>query len=99
MTYLRNRTRSSQELGSDFAQIFVTKFHSSTIRRALVKEGLYSRVTKTKPYSRPGNRQKRLEFAKEHTKWTVKQWNNVLWCDKSKFEFSFQEKTVCIKKY
>ena len=53
-------------------------FTSSTIRRVLVKEGLHSKVVERKPYLRQGNRKKLLEFVKEHKKWTVEQWKNVL---------------------
>ena len=37
-------------------------------------------------YLRKGNRQKWLGFTKEHKKWTVEQWKNVLWSDELKFE-------------
>ena len=71
-TSLRNKTKSCQELGSDLAQTSHTQVHSSTIRRALVKEDLHDRVAKRKPNLKQGNRQKRLRFAKEHKKYTVK---------------------------
>ena len=29
--------------------------------------------------------EKRLEFVKEHKKWTIEQWKNVLWNDESNF--------------
>ena len=68
ITSLRNRSKSCPELGSDLAQTSRTQVHSSIIRRELVKEGLHGRVAKRKPYLRQGNKQKRLEFAKEHKK-------------------------------
>ena len=56
MISLRNRTKSNQELSSDLAQTSRTQVHSSTIRRALVKEGFHSRVARRKSYLRQGNR-------------------------------------------
>ena len=46
-----------------------------------------------------------LAFAKKHKKWTIEQWNNVLWSNESKYEilslkrrkFGEQMKDVCLK--
>ena len=101
---LRNRTKSCQELSSDLVKKCGTQVHSLTIRRALLKEDLHGRVVRGKPYLRQENRQKRLEFDKEHKKLTVEQWNDVLWGDESKFEIlnlkrrvGEQMKDVCLK--
>ena len=70
---LRNRTESSQELSSDLAQTSGIQVYSLTIRRAHVKEGFHGQVARRKLYLRQGNRQKKLEFAKEYRKWNVEQ--------------------------
>ena len=43
-----------------------------------MKEGLHGQLARRKPYLSQGNRQKRLEFAKEYKKSTMKQWKNDL---------------------
>ena len=64
ITSLRNRTKSCQELGLDLAQTSHTQAHSSTARRALVKEGLYGRVARRKPYLRQANKKNDLKLPK-----------------------------------
>jgi len=56
-----------------------------TIQRRLRELGLYGRRPACKPYVSEKNRKTRLEFAKEHLNWTVKEWSNVIWTDESKF--------------
>lgn len=58
---------------------------SSTVRRRLIEKGLTGSIAKKKPYLRPANVKKRLDWAKEHVSWTEDDWDNVLWSDESPF--------------
>ena len=98
ITSLRNRTKSCQELGSDLAQTYGTQVHSSTIRRALMKEDLYCWVARRKPYLRQGNRKITwiCHRTQEMNRWTmgkcIMEWWIKIW------NFQFKEKTVCKEK-
>ena len=47
-----------------------------TVRRLLVESGLDSRLSRIKPYLRKPNIHKRLEWARTHLYWTMKEWEN-----------------------
>jgi transposase len=55
-----------------------------TVRRTLNRSGLRARIRKSKPLLRPHHREKRLEFAMEHEKWTLDDWHKVIWSDETK---------------
>lgn len=62
-----------------------SKVHVSTVRRRLNDAGLYARRPSRKPHISAKNRKARVEFAKKHLSWGVKEWSKVLWSDESKF--------------
>jgi len=55
-----------------------------TIRRRLVSVGLRARIPRKKPFLNVTQRQKRLEWAKEHQKWTLEHWKKVIWSDETR---------------
>lgn len=56
-----------------------------SIQRRILNHGLRARRPAKKPLVSEVNRQKRLDFAKQHKDWTPTQWRNVLFTDESKF--------------
>ena len=58
----------------------------------------FGRIAVRKPLLRSVNKQKRLKWAKEHEKWTVKQWKKVLWTDESKFQLFGQNRRVFVRR-
>ena len=86
LSSLRDRRKSSRELSQNLAETSGVQVHASTVRRALIKEGLNGRVARAKPLLRKVNKTKRLKYARSHRNWTSEQWKNVLWTDESKFE-------------
>jgi predicted transcriptional regulator len=54
------------------------KVSTRTIQRALKKEGVRSCVPRRKPLISAKNKARRLEFAEEHSSWTVEDWKKVL---------------------
>ena len=83
---LRDRKKSSNAIAADFAYSTGRQVHPSTVRRALIRNGLHGRVAKRKPLLRKANKTKRLKFAKKHKNWSPIQWEKLLWSDESKFE-------------
>ena len=63
MISLRNRINSSQELGSDLVQTSGTQVYSSTIRSALVKEGLPGQVAKKETLPKTRKHKNDLNFS------------------------------------
>jgi transposase len=59
---------------------------ASTVRKALHDVGFYSHIAKKKSFLFDTHRAKRLEFVREHRKWTTENWKKVIWRDESIFE-------------
>ena len=70
----------------------------TTVKQRLRSNGLFGQIAARKPLLRSVNKQKRLKWAKEHEKWTVKQWKKVLWTDKSKFQLFGQNRRVFVRR-
>jgi transposase len=85
--------RSAEENPRSNAEIIkeelATRYGSSvsgqTIRNRLKEEGLSSRMARNKPFISENNKQKRLEFAKNHLDKPIDFWRSVLFTDESKF--------------
>jgi len=56
-----------------------------TVRRALHKENVHSRIPRRKPFISAINKAKRLAWAMERRHWTVEDWKKVVWTDESTF--------------
>ena len=56
-----------------------------TVRRALHKEGLWSRIARPKPLISTINAEKRLAWCLAHKDWTARHFRHVLWSDESTF--------------
>jgi len=72
---------------------------ADTVRRALRRNGLVSRVKRKKPLLSKKHREKRLKFAKRFKDWTISDWSKVVWSDESKFQiFGSDGRQYCWKK-
>lgn len=56
-----------------------------TVQRRLTEVGLNGRVAAKKPFVSKKNMKKRMDFARRHLEWTIKDWEKVLFSDESKF--------------
>jgi len=56
-----------------------------SIQNALRRNGLKGRVRKKKPLLKKKHRQRRYSFGLRHRKWSLEQWNKIIWSDESKF--------------
>jgi hypothetical protein len=59
---------------------------ASTVRKALHDVGFYNRIVQNKPFLFDIHRARRLQFAREHQKWTIEDWKKVIWTVDSTFE-------------
>ncbi len=67
------------------------KFHNinvcrNTVARALNSMGFVSRLKKKKPKLTAEHRKARLDWAREHSRWTSEDWRNVIWSDEAPFK-------------
>ncbi len=60
----------------------------STLNRVLIEEGYYAYKLRRKPILSQENVQSRLEFAKEHENWSVREWGRVVFSDESAFRLN-----------
>ena len=73
------------------------KMSTSTVRKRLCEYDLYGRIAVKKLLLRKQNNIKTFQWAKAHKDWTIKQWNKVLWIDKSKFKIFGSNRRVYVQ--
>lgn len=71
-----------RKVAKQFHNIDVSR---QTVARALNSMGYVSRVKKKKPALSAQQKKARLDWAREHSKWTSDDWRNVIWSDESPF--------------
>ena len=72
------------QVTNDLKSELNTNVSPSTVRRALKDAGLGSMEKPKKPLLSRKNIKDRLEFAKTHQHWTIKDWSKVIWSDETK---------------
>jgi len=77
---LKNWRATSQDINKVLRDTGIS-VSARTVRRRLVAVGLRARIPRKKPFLNVTQRQKRLQWAKEHVSWTVEQWKKVVWSD------------------
>ena len=76
-----------------------TGLKKDTIRRRLALAGLRSYRPVLKPKLTETHKEKRLQWAEDHVRWTQLQWRNVLFCDEASFEIDVSDKSIrCYRK-
>ena len=75
-----------------------TSMSLTTVKWRLRSNGLFGQIAARKPLLRSVNKQKRLKWAKEYEKWTVKQWKKVWWTDELKFQLFGQNRRVFVRR-
>lgn len=95
----RDRRKTLPEISSEFNSGREFPVSHSTIRKSLLRWGMFGRVAAKKPLLRKQNIRKRLAFAKKHVKWTKKQWRKVLFTDESKFELFGTKRRVFVRRF
>jgi len=93
-----DRTKTAPDLQSELNLATNKNISVSTTQRILRDKGLMGRISARKPLLRPANKVKRLQWAKEHVRWTPAQWERVLWTDESKFELFGSKRRVYVRR-
>ena len=84
----KRRFANSSQISQEWNESGIQVSRSTTFRR-LQEMGYRSRVPVTKPLLSKKQRQKRLQWAREHQDWNAAQWFRVMFSDESKFCISF----------
>ncbi|KAI7947474.1 hypothetical protein MJO28_009382 [Puccinia striiformis f. sp. tritici] len=71
---------------SELSDMIQTQVCTRTLRKRIRDLGYNSRVAVKKPYVNDKQKKNRLTFAREHSSWTVTDWERVIWSDESSFE-------------
>lgn len=98
ITSKRNRRLTAPDLKADLNAKREVAVSLTTVKRRLQAAGLHGRVAARKPLLRPINKKKRLQWARVHQYGTVKEWENVLWSDESKFELFAGNRRVYVRR-
>lgn len=97
-TSKRNRLLTAPEITNILNNSREVPVSTTTVKRRLMEAGLGGRVAARKSLLRPQNKKKRLDWAKQHEKWTVDEWKRVLWTDESKFEIFGSKRRVFVRR-
>jgi hypothetical protein len=81
--------------GNEIKEILgITDIPERTIRRRIRPDSEFASYWKTKkPYISKKNSCKRLQFARDHLKWTEQDWHMVLWSGESPIVLIVNQKT------
>ncbi|KAJ4947124.1 hypothetical protein JOQ06_009165 [Pogonophryne albipinna] len=88
----KNPRVSARDLKKSLAHANIS-VDESTIRKTLNKNGVHGRTPRRKPLLSRKNIAARLKFAKEHLDVPQHYWQNILWTDETKVEFSSEEES------
>lgn len=94
----RNRRLTAPEITAEMNRTRNRNVSVSTVKRRLKEANLHGRIATRKPLLRRGNKQKRLQWAKNHQNWTIEQWANILWTDESKYEVFGQNRRIFVRR-
>ena len=93
------KSLTAVDVKNDLESTTLAIVSSNTVRRSLKRSGLHARIRKKKPLLRSQHRAARLAFAKKYEKWTMDDWNKVVWSDETKINlFGSDGRYYCWKK-
>ena len=81
----RNPFRSARRIQNEFRHATQITLSTQTVRNRLHEAGLNSRRPRVVPRMTADHRRHRLQWAREHSRWNIAQWSNVLFTDESRF--------------
>ena len=69
----------------------VGMLQAGDVRRRLRENGLQARRPAVRPQLLPRHRAARLAWARQHLRFTIREWRHVLFTDESRFQLSFAD--------
>lgn len=88
---LRNRFHSARRLNNDFAAATGVIVSTQTIRNRLHRANMHARRPAQCVPLTHAHRRIRLNWAREHVRWTRQQWRRVLFTDESRFSLDHND--------
>lgn len=82
---LRERFVTSRNLQVQLNATHNIQISLSTVRRRLAERGLKFRIPARAPKLTESHRRARLEFARHHVNWTLRDWEHVLFTDETRY--------------
>ena len=67
-----------------------------TVRKYLKGEGFFRFKARKKPYLTPKHKKDRLRWGKEHLRWTIEDWSQVIWTDEATFETGLDSRSCYV---
>jgi len=93
---MKDRGLPLQELTQNYNMASQKPVSSSTVRNYLYNAGIERSKAVKKPFLRPPNIDKRLQWCKERESWTAEDFRKVLWSDESTIELGKLNKDVYV---
>ena len=91
---VRNRQETARGLQIDFREATGVRVSDQTIRNRLHEDNMRSRRPARCPELTPQHRRARVEFARDHQNWQLRQWRPILFTDESRFHVSTCDRRV-----
>ena len=88
----QNQFAPANVLQNAFQNATGVRVSTQTVRRRLHEAQLRARRTSVCTPLTQQHRQARLQFARQHRRWTIQQWSSVLFTDESKFCLHFLDR-------
>lgn len=96
---MANRKLTSPQITRIWSETCDVKVCTSTVRRRLLAKGLKGCRARSKPLLTDAHRTRRLAWAKRHAKWTVQQWEKVIFSDESNFYLTGNQCSKYVRRF
>lgn len=87
-SHLRDRLKTATSTARATIGTHNRRIHARTVQRRLKEVGVKARRPYVGPILPARNRRQRLQWAREHVRWTRQQWRNVLFSDETRVSVS-----------
>jgi transposase len=94
----KDRTKSSQQLSSEWILSNGKTLSAVTVRRRLLEAGYASYTAKRKTVRTAAHKRKRLAFANTHINWLSDDWSKVIWSDEAHFELYNRKNRTLVRR-
>ncbi|GFV60887.1 transposable element Tc1 transposase [Trichonephila clavipes] len=96
---LSNRKLNSSQILKQWTLTSNVSVCPRTVRGRLLEIGLRGCKARPKPLLSEFQRERRLTWAREHSLWTIKDWEKIIFSDKSQFCISGNKSSVYVRRH